>query len=173
MSLAVFFPSLMGIGILASGLLLIADLVRTWLPNRGHRRRRWVAIGTYGVVSAAASAAGLPVRPVDLMARAPRRRSVYVLMAVLALALAATSVVFCIVVYNDPENLLYHSIWMPGFAVAGGTIFGGFALLASILAWYTPRLPTPLGRLVRSTSLGKRGSDDLVSLTAPYRKDLP
>ena len=52
--MAVFFPALMGIGILASGTLLLADLVRRLMPNRGHRRRYRIAVGTYGVIAATA-----------------------------------------------------------------------------------------------------------------------
>ena len=81
MVLAVFFPSLMGVGIIASGAVLLSDLVLRLLPNRGMRRSRRVALGAYGVVAAAAAAAGRTVRRSELLDRVPRRRTVYGMLA--------------------------------------------------------------------------------------------
>ena len=39
----VFFPALMSAGILVSGVILLSDVVRRLMPNRGQRRRYRVA----------------------------------------------------------------------------------------------------------------------------------
>ncbi len=54
MIVAVFVPSLIGVGILVSGAILLSDLLRRYLPQGGLRRRHRVAMGAYHVVSEAA-----------------------------------------------------------------------------------------------------------------------
>ncbi len=58
MTLAVFFPSLMGVGILVSGALLISDSIRRLFPQGSLRRKHNVVVGTYGAVADAVDAAG-------------------------------------------------------------------------------------------------------------------
>ena len=81
MTLAVFFPSLMGVGILISGALLISDWVRRVLPKGAVRREHNVIVGIYGSISDAIDAAGYHLEEPWFLHRGLRRRWVYLAIA--------------------------------------------------------------------------------------------
>jgi hypothetical protein len=155
MVLSVFFPSLMGVGIIASGAILLSDLVLKLLPNRGRRRSHRVAIGAYGVVAAAAAAAGQEVHRSQLLDRVPRRRAGYTLFAALSVSTAAAFASACIAAYRDELGLFHRSPWMIGIAIGSGVVLGALALLLGTLAALGARLPPPLAHLVATTSVGR------------------
>jgi len=112
--LAVFFPSLMGVGILVSGALLLSDGIRHLLPNRGRHRRHRIVVGTYGVVLGAARAAGHRVPPPWYLERDYRRRSTYALATVVCAIAGSLAVRAGWAAYNDPLGLFYRSPWASG-----------------------------------------------------------
>ncbi|RPI24765.1 MAG: hypothetical protein EHM57_02355 [Actinobacteria bacterium] len=155
MVLAVFFPSLMGVGIIASGAVLVSDALRRLFPNRGRRRRHRVAVGAYGVVALAAAAAGQDVQRSGLLDRVPRRRAAYALLAVSAAGTATLIAAACAAAYADPLGLFYRSPWMIGIGTGFGAALGVLALLLAVLSALGRRLPAPMARLVATTSLGR------------------
>ena len=78
MTRAVFFPSLMGVGILISGALLISDWLRRLLPYGALRRRHNVIVGTYGAIADAVGAAGYHLKEPWFLKRGLRRRWSYI-----------------------------------------------------------------------------------------------
>ena len=82
MTVAVFFPSLMGVGILVSGALLISDWVRRLLPQGSLRRKHHVIIGTYGSIAETVDAAGYHLEEPWFLKRGLRERSTYLMLAV-------------------------------------------------------------------------------------------
>lgn len=155
MTVAVFFPSLMGVGIIASGMVLLSDLVMRALPNRGRRRSHRVALGAYGVVAAAAAAAGKPILRSHLLDRVPRRRAAYALGAVLAMAAGVAVAGACLAAHRDPIGVFHGSPWMTGIAVAAVAIAGLVTIPVTALAVLGDHLPRPLALLVTQTFLGR------------------
>ena len=64
MTIGVFFPSLMGVGIIISGTLLVSDWLRKLFPKGSVRRKHNVVVGTYGAVGDAIDAARYSPPPV-------------------------------------------------------------------------------------------------------------
>jgi hypothetical protein len=155
MVVAVFFPSLMGVGIIASGLIMLSDLVLRLLPNRGRRRSHRVALGAYGVVAAIAAAAGQPVQRSELLDRVPRRRTTYAALAVAAAAAGTVIALSCTAAYRDASGLFHGSPWMLGIAIGVGAVLGAVAVLTVALAALGSRLPPPLARVVAGSGLGR------------------
>jgi hypothetical protein len=155
MTLAVFFPSLMGVGILVSGALLLADLVRRFFPRRGVHRQRRVAMGAFGVVSTAAVWAGREVSAGELFDRAPRHRLTYGGWA----AVCATSAVALPYVaaesYEDHLSPFYESPWMVGLGAAAAIVFGLLAVFLVAVVVLARRPSGPIPWLITRTSLGQ------------------
>jgi hypothetical protein len=162
MILGVFFPSLMGVGILASGALLVADQVRKLIPNRGIRRQHRVATGAFGVVAAAAGAAGRRVARSDLLDREPRSAVAYAAISSVVAAVGLAVVLSCRSAYLDPIGPFHDSPWMIGIGWAAGIASGALALVATALAMTRSNPPGLLSRIVRSTGFGRlRVTDDV------------
>lgn len=167
--IAVFFPSLMGIGIIISGTLLISDWLRRLFPTGSIRRKHNVVVGTFGVVDDAIEAAGYHLREPWFMSRWLRPRTTY-------LGIAAASVVFALIsiwaghrLYDDPLGLFYRSPWATGigYGVAAALVLVA-AISVALVLWYRSP-PRPLAYLVRETTLGRivlpDGSDRIAALT--------
>lgn len=165
MTVAVFFPALMGAGILVSGAILLADYIRKMLPNRGRNRLHRITVGTYGVVEAAANAAGAPIATPDLVSRERRPRYAYVAASMLAVLAAVSVIAATSAAHNDVRGLFYRSGWMVGIGAGiGGTLLLLALLLAGIALLYR-RLPRPFGVLVKRSPLGR--------LYIPHPQDQP
>lgn len=155
MIFAVFVPSLMGVGILASGAILLADLLRRHLPQRRLHRRHRVAMGTFRVVSAAAAWADRDVSPGELLERAPRHRATYLVWAVGCGAAAVILPKAALAAFRDELGLFYSSPWMIGWGAGAAVIFGLAAILLLIVAAVSTRPPRPVAWLVARTALGR------------------
>jgi hypothetical protein len=155
MKLAVFFPSLMGVGILVSGALLLADLFRRFLPRRGVHRQHRVAMGAFGVVSTAAAWAGRDVSAGELFDRAPRHPLTYAAWAAMC-AIAAVALPYVAAEsYEDRLGLFHESPWMIGLGAAAAIVFGLFALFLVAVVVLARRPSGPIPWLITRTSLGQ------------------
>jgi hypothetical protein len=154
-TLAVFFPSLMGVGILISGALLISDWVRRLLPQGSVRRKHHVVIGTYGAIAETVDAAGYRLEEPWFLNRGLRERRTYLLLAV-GLTLAGLAAIWIgIQFFEDPLGLFYQSPWAVGIGYGVGAAFLLLALLCVLLGVAYRSIPMPLMRLVADTSLGR------------------
>jgi hypothetical protein len=164
--LAVFFPSLMGLGILASGALLLTDLLHKLVPGRGLRRGHHVVTGAFGIVADAAAAAGRPLRRSDVLYREPRHPLAYVAVAAVACGIGLAVVAGCTAAYRDAAGVFHASPWMIGIAVAGGAIAGLLATLSLVLAVLRGHLWRPLARLVATTPMGRLRVAEVAGITS-------
>ena len=155
MTLAVFFPSLMGFGILVSGALLVSDAVHRMLPNRGRRRRYRIALGAHGVVSHAATVARKPIDPPGFLTRSFRSRMAYLATAVIAVGASSAVVVSGIALYRDDKGVFYESPWISGLTISFAVAFSLMALIAVVLAAGHRRSPLPLRWIVHNTFAGR------------------
>lgn len=154
MTICVFFPSLMGVGILVSGALLISDWVRRLFPQGSVRRKHSVVVGTYGSVSGAVAAAGYHLGEPWFVRRGLRRRIAYVSAAAISAAMAAASIWAGRRMFNDPLGLFAESPWAIGIGYGFGAALVVFAALCLAIAVAYSAVPKPLMRLVQDTSLG-------------------
>ena len=153
--IAVFFPSLMGIGIIISGTLLISDWLRRLLPTRNIRRKHNVVVGTFGVVEDAIEAAGYHLETPWFINRWLRPRTTYLAIATTSIILGLISIWAGLRLYDDPLGLFYRSPWATGigYGVAAGLLLVAAICLLLVLGYRSP--PRPLAYLVRETTLGR------------------
>ena len=112
--IAVFFPSLMGIGIIISGTLLISDWLRRLFPKGNVHRKHNVVVGTYGAVQDAIEAAGYHLSEPWFIHRWLRPRSTYLGTALGCIALGVTSIWAGRRLFDDPLGVFYRSPWATG-----------------------------------------------------------
>lgn len=155
MTIAVFFPSLMGVGILVSGALLLSDLVRRYLPKRGIHRRHRVAMGTFSVVAGAGTWAGKEVSAGELLDRAPRARLTYSGWALASVALALIIPIAAGAAHGDELGVFYSSPWMVGLGTAGAIVFGLLALFLATVTFLAEKRHGATGWLISRTTLGR------------------
>lgn len=155
MTLSVFFPSLMGVGIIVSGALLMFDWLRRLFPRGQIRRRHSVAVGAFGAVTDAIAAAGYRLIEPSFLHRGFRRRRTYLLIATTAVVVAAAAIWAGLALYNDPKGLFFRSPWVIGIGYGVGTAAVLAALLMMAIALWHTRSPGWLRRLVEKTSLGR------------------
>ncbi len=155
MIFGVFFPSLMGIGILVSGALLISDWVTRLLPHGNMRRRHNVVVGTYGAINDAIEAAGYHVREPWFLRRGLRNRLTYFALALIAFSAATSSVAIGEELFEDQLGVFFESPWAIGLGYGIGSALVVFALLCLVIGVGYTGLPRPLMRLVRETQLGR------------------
>ena len=155
MSVAVFFPSLMGVGIIVSGALLVSDWLRRLLPQGRIRRQHDVVVGTYGAVQYAIDAAGYRLAEPWFLHRGLRRRQTYVVIAMIALTVGASAMWGALAFYDDPKGLFFRSPWAIG--IGYGVVLAGLLLAllcVAIAAWYH-RPPRIILWIVAETALGR------------------
>lgn len=155
MTICVFFPSLMGVGILVSGALLISDWVRRFFPQGSIRRKHNVIVGTYGAIGDAVDAAGYHLSEPWFIRRGLRSRGTYLGAAAVALAAALVSIWTGNSLFDDPLGLFYKSPWAIGIGYGVAAALIVLALLCLTVAVVYTSLPKPVMRLVRETSLGR------------------
>lgn len=155
MIVAVFFPSLMGVGILISGALLISDWLRQLLPHRRLRRRHNVIVGTYGAIAEAVDAAGYHLQEPWFVKRGLRNRSTYLGLSVFLTLLGAGAMWTGAELYADPLGLFYRSPWATGIGYGVGAAFTVGAALCLIIGLAYRSLPRSLIWLTSETSLGR------------------
>ena len=165
----VFFPSLMGVGIIISGTLLISDWLRRMFPQSRVRRRHNVVVGTYGAIGDAIEAAGYHLDQPWFINRWLRSRTTYLVMAVGSITLGLASIWTGRQLFDDPLGLFYRSPWATGIGYGGAAaLFLLAAICLAIALWYRAP-PRPLGYLVRETTLGRivlpTGPDHETALT--------
>jgi len=167
--MAVFFPSLMGIGIIISGTLLISDWLRRLFPKGNLRRKHNVVVGTYGVVEDAVEAAGYHINEPWFINRWLRPRLTYLGTAAGCITLGSISIWAGRRLFNDPLGLFYRSPWATGigYGVAAALFLVAVICLALTLSYRSP--PGALVYLVRETTLGRivlpSGRDHNAALT--------
>lgn len=155
MTLGVFFPSLMGFGILVSGALIVYDLVHRMLPHETTRRRRRLAVGAHAVVSGIARTAGISFPAPGFLVREPRSRLAYILGCATTTLLAALVVVAGSAAYADTKGLFYESPWILGLTIGFGIAIGLVALVLLFLSVMAGRAPQPFQWLIRSSPFGR------------------
>ncbi len=155
MTFAVFFPSLMGFGILVSGALLVADVVHRLLPNGGRRRRYRVVVGAYGVVARTARAAGRELARPTFLVREFRSRFAYAAGAVLLGGAAVLALSSGLAAHADVRGVFYESPWAYGLGIGIGIGFGLLAVAALVLAVGHRKLPSWAHRVVGNSPLGR------------------
>ncbi len=155
MIVGVFFPSLMGVGIIISGALLVSDLLRRLFPKSNVRRKHNVIIGTYGAVGDAVDAAGYHLQEPWFVNRGLRRRSTYVIASLLTTTVGLLSVWIGRRLFDDHLGLFYESPWAIGIGYGVAAAMVILALLCLATAIIYESLPRPFMYLVKETSLGR------------------
>lgn len=155
MTVAVFFPSLMGVGIIISGTLLVSDWLRRLFPKSNVRRKHNVVVGTYGAVGDAIDAAGYHLREPWFINRGLRSRGTYLTTAVVNSLAALLSMWTGRRLFDDPLGLFYRSPWAVGIGYGVGAALLALGLLCLVIAVVYRSLPRPLLYLVEQTSLGR------------------
>ena len=153
--IGVFFPSLMGVGIIISGTLLISDWLRRLFPKSSVRRKHNVVVGTYGAVGDAIEAAGYRLDEPWFVNRWLRSRSTYLGLTVGCITLALASIWAGRRFFDDPLGLFYRSPWATGIGYGvAAALFLLAAICLSLVLWHRSP-PRALAYLVRETTLGR------------------
>jgi hypothetical protein len=155
MTLAVFFPSLMGVGILVSGALLISDSIRRLFPQGSLRRKHNVVVGTYGAVADAVDAAGYHLEEPWFLGRGLRERSTYLASSAVLWLAGVGSMWAGIEFYRDPLGLFYRSPWAVGIGYGFGAALMVLASLCLFVGITYQATPRPVMKLITETSLGR------------------
>lgn len=153
--LPVFVPALMGVGILVSGVLVLAEWLRRLVPSAGVRRRLDIVEGALGVVQGAASVARLSVSGPDLRRRLWRPRWAYLVATLLTAGAAAFVLTAAMNVWNDDLSVFFRNPWIMVIGVAGAAVFGLVALTNLVLAVFHTRSGRIAHFLVERTQLGR------------------
>jgi len=155
MSVAVFFPSLMGVGILISGTLLVSDWMRRMLPQGRIRKQHNVVVGIYGSIADAVDAAGYHLEEPWFLRRGLRRRLTYLATAVALLAVGVTSMWIGVEFYNDPKGLFHRSPWATGLGYGIGSAALVAAAVSLTIAVVYRSLPRFMLKLIEKTFVGR------------------
>ena len=131
--LAVFVPALMGVGMLVSVVLLIADWTHALLPSGRVRRRQEVATAAMSVVAGVAGAAGHRLAGPDFALRDWRSRWAYLAGGALSSSVGLVALWAGIGAFRDEDGLFYHNGWMIGLGVVAPAVLG---LLAAQLLYF-------------------------------------
>ncbi|NNC91409.1 MAG: hypothetical protein HKN80_02830 [Acidimicrobiia bacterium] len=153
--LHVFVPALMGVGMIVSGLLVIADWVQGVLPNGRIRRKQEIASGAAGVVKSVAEAAGHDVAGPDYHSREWRPRWAYAVSVVVFVAIGAGALLAGLLAFNDDAGLLYRNPWMVGLGVGTAGVLGLLALQLLFFALVHRRSFRAAHVLVETTWFGR------------------
>ena len=155
MTLAVFVPSLMGVGILISGALLVSDWMRRMLPHGRIRKQHNVVVGIYGSIADAVDAAGYHLDEPWFLRRGLRNRSTYFGAAAVLMVLGLTSMWIGVEFFNDPKGLFFRSPWATGLGYGVGAAALAAATISLVIGAVYRALPRFMKRLVEETSVGR------------------
>lgn len=126
--LHVFVPALMGVGMIVSGILVLADWLQKLLPSGRLRRRQQVSNGAKGVVVGIAEAAGYEIDGPDFRQREWRPRWNYLVSTFLFGLMGGAALAAGLLAFNDDAGLFYRNPWMVGLGVGAGSVLGLIAL---------------------------------------------
>ena len=155
MIFGVFVPSLIGVGILVSGAILLVDLLRRYLPQGGLRRRHDVAMGAFHVVEEAARWSGRTVSAGELLERAPRNRLTYMAWGTVCAVGAIAAPHAFIAAYHDELGLFDESVWMVVLSLAAAIGLGIAAVILFAVAVLASSSHGPIRWLVTNTVIGR------------------
>jgi len=153
--LHVFVPALMGVGMIVSGILVIADWVNNLLPNGRMRRKQQIAAGAKGVVVSVAQAAGHDVAGPNFHQREWRPRWTYMAAVVFVVAIGATALAAGLLAFNDDAGLFYRNPWMVGLGVGTASVLGLVSLQLLFFATVHRRSFRAAHVLVETTWFGR------------------
>jgi len=126
--LHVFVPALMGVGMIVSGILVVADWLQGVLPNGRIRRKQQIATGAKGVVVSVAQAAGHDIAGPEFRRREWRPRWAYLVGVAMFMAIGGGALLAGLLAFNDDTGLFYRNPWMVGLGVGSGSVLGLVAL---------------------------------------------
>lgn len=153
--LSVFVPALMGVGILVSGILVLADWLRRLIPSAGLRRKHEMVKGALGVVTGVAETVGLQVEGPDLSKRLWRSRLVYLLAALAAVGLGVLISAVMLGVWSDDQSVYHENPWLLGIAIGSFFVFGFLAAQLLFLGLVHRRSFRAMHVLVESSWFGR------------------
>jgi MFS family permease len=153
--LHVFVPALMGVGMIVSGILVIADWVHNLLPNGRVRRKQEIASGAKGVVMSVAEAAGYDMVGPDYHSREWRPRWAYAAGVALFGAIGAGALIAGLLAFNDDAGLFYRNPWMVGLGVGTAGVLGLLSLQLLFFAVVHRRSFRAAHVLVETTWFGR------------------
>ena len=153
--LHVVVPALMGVGIIVSGALVVADFLHKLFPSRGVHRKQQIARGAHGVVASVARAAGYEVEAPAFSRRGFRSRLAYLTGAVVSAALAVGVFALGNTTINDQASQLYKNGMVVGISVAVGAVLALFAFQLLFFAVIYERSFAASHLLVQTTWFGR------------------
>lgn len=153
--LHVFVPALMGVGMIVSGILVIADWVSSMLPNGRVRRKQAIATGAKGVVVSVAEAAGHDISGPDFHSREWRPRWAYWVAVALFAVIGGGALLAGLLAFNDDAGLFYRNPWMVGLGVGTAGVLGLLALQLLFFAIVHQRSFRAAHVLVETTWFGR------------------
>ncbi|MEE9227488.1 MAG: hypothetical protein V3U47_00800 [Acidimicrobiia bacterium] len=153
--LHVIVPALMGVGMLISGALVVADFVRKLFPSRGVHRKQRIARGAHGVVASVARAAGYEVEGPAFDRRGFRSRVAYVMSSAVFAAIAVGVLALGINMVSNQASQLYKNGMVLGIAVTVGAVFGLLALQLLFFAVVHERSLAAAHLLVQTSWFGR------------------
>jgi hypothetical protein len=167
----VFFPALMGAGILVSGVILLSDVVRRLMPNRGQGRRYRVAMGTYGVIARTASTVGVRIDPPEFLTRRLRPRSAYAVTAAACIGVGSVALWAGIDAFEDSLGVFYRSPWAIGLGVGIFVACGMVAAMALMLTVVRSSRSAAINWVVEHSPYGRISVPQRVPVDPGIRKD--
>ena len=153
--LHVFVPALMGVGMIVSGILVIADWVQGLLPNGRTRRKQEVAAGAKGLVVSVAEAAGYDVEGPDFRQREWRPRWAYTVAVLMFVSVGGAALAAGLLAFNDDAGIFYRNPWMVGLGVGTASVLGLVALQLLFFAIVHRRSFRAAHVLVETTWFGR------------------
>jgi hypothetical protein len=151
----VFLPALMGVGILASAMLLVMDGIRRFVPASGVRRKVRTARAVHGIVAGAARAAGRSVPEPGLFRRVARSRWTYVVWGTITAGIAVYVIRLALVRYFDEADVFYENAWLLVIALAVLVVLGPIAAITFAPGLIAPERPRFLRRIIEHSWLGR------------------
>ncbi len=153
--LHVFVPALMGVGMIVSGILVIADWLQGLLPNGRVRRKQLVASGAKGVVVSVAQAAGYDIAGPDFHAREWRARWAYAGWVAVFASIGSVALLVGLLAFNDDAGLFYRNPWMVGIGTGTAGVLGLVSLQLLFFAAVHRRSFRAAHVLVETTWFGR------------------
>lgn len=154
--LHVFVPALMGVGMILSGILVVADWISHLLPNAGARRKQLIATGAQGVVVSVAQAAGHDIAGQDYRQREWRPRWAYMVGVAIFATIGGAALLAGLLAFNDDAGLFYRNPWMVGLGVGTAGVLGLVALQSLFFAVVHRRSFRAAQVLVETSWFGRR-----------------